>query len=92
MMVLYSPQFNDRSTLTYTFEGDKITATLDGVVEVFDFTGMPEGKADGIEVEFLPFNPIGEVERVNGVLKVVLLNFIGADATEAEKFPEWQEV
>jgi hypothetical protein len=73
------------------FLGETITATFDGVTDVFNFSGMPDGSAVNIET-ILPVKPIVNAERVNGVLSVELLNFIDHDATEQEKFPTWQEV
>jgi hypothetical protein len=91
MRVLYSPQVNQGKKITYKFLGETITATLDGVSDTFDFSGMPDGSAVNFETTLL-VNPIISAERVNGVLSVELLNFIDHDATEQEKFPTWQEV
>ena len=90
MMIKYSPQLSDRK-IEYVFEGEKITATFNGESDTFDFSQFADGHADNIETT-LPFNPIISAERVDGVLYVELLNFIGEDATEDEKFPKWQEV
>lgn len=65
--------------------------TIETFTDIFDFTGLPDGIANGIETS-LPVNPIISAERENGTLSVVVLNFIGEDATQEEKFPEWQEV
>lgn len=93
MMILYSPQFNlSGQKIFYTFEKDKVIAELDGKVDAFDFNGMPDGKADSIESDTLGFSPVISAERKEGVLHLVLLNFIDFDATEEEKYPEWQEV
>lgn len=99
MRVLYSPQVNEQDTLNYEFVGDKITVTYNGEVDIFDFTGMPNGcsissydRNDvGIKSD-LPIDPIIKAEKVNGVLQVELINFIGLDATEEERFPDWIEV
>lgn len=90
MMIKYSPQFSDRE-IEYVFEGEKITAIFNGESDTFDFSQFADGHVDNIETT-LPFNPIISAERVDGVLYVELLNFIGEDATENEKFPKWQEV
>ena len=90
MMIKYSPQLSDRE-IEYVFEGEKITAIFNGESDTFDFSQFADGHADNIETT-LPFNPIISAERVDGVLYVELLNFIGEDATEDEKFPKWQEV
>lgn len=90
MRVLLSPQRADRK-INYTFGNDVITATIDGQTDTFDFSEMPDGMATNIETT-LPINPILSARRVGGVLEVVLLNWIGPDATEEERFPTWQEV
>lgn len=93
MMILYSPQFNlFGQKIFYTFEEDKVIAELDGKVDTFDFSGMPDGKADSIESDILGFSPVISAERVDNTLHLVLLNFIDSNATNEEKFPEWIEV
>ena len=90
-MILFSPQISDRR-ITYSFNGDSITAKTDELGEIFDFTGLPDGSAETVISEILDFNPIIRAVRENGILKVELLNFIGPDATEDERFPVWKEV
>lgn len=72
MIHLFSKNFN------YTFEGDKITVTYDGVADVFDFTDMPEGaEIVFFQVEtILEYNPIVSAKRAEGILYVTLLNFV----------------
>lgn len=90
MRILLSPIRGDKS-LHYNFSGEVITALLGDQADTFDFTGMPDGVLESIE-NTLPINPIIHAERVDGVLSVTLMNFIGADASEKDKFPEWMEV
>lgn len=91
MKVRYSPQFSTRR-ITYSFDGEIITATLDsGESDSFDFSTLPDGRADGIE-STLPVQPIISAERIAGVLQLELLKYIGLDATEAERFPIEMEV
>lgn len=90
MRVLLSPQRADRK-INYTFGQDVITAEIDGQTDAFDFSQMPDGEAVNIETT-LPINPILSARRVGGVLEVVLLNWIGPDAPESERFPDWIEV
>ena len=90
MRVLFSPQRDDRK-INYTFGNDTITSEIDGVTDIFDFTQMPDGEMVEVETT-LPINPIISARRVDGVLEVILLNFIGPDATENEKYPDWVEV
>jgi hypothetical protein len=97
MQVLYSPQCNEKDTLEYQFIGDKIIVTYNGEVDEFDFTDMPDGIARnyGREPEIistLPISPVIEVSKLNGVLYAQLLKFIGKNASQEDKFPEWQEV
>jgi hypothetical protein len=97
MQVLYVPQHNVSDSLSYTFDGDKITVTYNGEVDIFDFTDMPDGFANNWDrnptiVSTLPISPVIEATKANGVLSVKLLNFIGDNATYEEKFPEWVTV
>lgn len=93
MRVLFSPQVPTppERRICYTFGQDVITAELDGVTDTFDFSQMPDGEAVDIETT-LPVNPILLARRVDGVLEVVLLHWIGQDASEEERFPDWIEV
>lgn len=90
MRILYSPQRHD-DVIEYVFENDIIHATHNGQTDTFDFSQMPDGEATSIETT-LPVNPILSARRVDGVLEVVLLKWIGPDASEEERFPKWQEV
>lgn len=91
MKVLFSPQVSER-VLKYEFKNDVVTATLNGVTDTFDFSGMPDGIADSIESEVFDFNPVLSAKKESNTLYLELINFIGTDATEEEKFPEWFEV
>lgn len=93
MRVLFSPQVPavEGQQIRYTFDNDVIVVEIDGQTDVFDFSEMPDGMATGIETT-LPVNPILSARRTNGVLEVVLLSWVGPDASEEEKFPTWQEV
>lgn len=91
MRYFLSPVRMDDFNYIYTFGTDSITATIEGVgtSDTFDFSTMPDGIAGPITTT-LPHNPIIWAERVDGVLSVVLLNPIGPDALDTEKYPEWQ--
>lgn len=91
MKVLFLSQVNDFDSLSYQFEGEKIIATLNGVTDVIDFTGMPNGVATCV-TSTLKYNPVKEARRENGELYVKLLNFISKDAPDEEKFPDWQVI
>ena len=89
--VFYSPQIDETDILTYDIQGEVITATLNGVSDIFDFTDLPNGMINEI-ISDLSVNPIIHAEREDGILYVELLNYIKEDATEFEKFPVWIEV
>lgn len=78
-------------TVEYIYGTDSITAVIDETSDTFDFSSMPNGQANDITTT-LSRNPVVFAERIDGILSVVLLNPIGLDATEEEKFPEWLEV
>ncbi|WP_128894631.1 hypothetical protein [Longirhabdus pacifica] len=103
MNILYSPQRHDH-ILSYTFDGEKVIVTHKVPLEqtpeeityqeqsdVFDFTGIEDGVLEEVETS-LPVNPIRHAERKDGTLSLTLLHYIGANATEEEKFPQWMEV
>ena len=93
MQVLLSPQrpVNGEDKINYEFESDKIIATFKGVTDTFDFSSMPDGRAENINT-ILEVNPIISAERKDGVLYVKLVNYIGEGATNEEKFPDWQVI
>lgn len=90
MRVLYSPVRSDK-TINYSFLNEVITVDMEEGRDTFDFSAMPNGIAENITT-ILPFNPILRAERADGVLSVELIKYIGPDATELERFPEWMEV
>ena len=91
MFIKYSPQVSDKK-LIYEFNNDVVTATMNGVTETFDFSGMPNGVADSIESGAFDFNPVISAKKENNILYLELLNYISEDATYEERFPEWYEV
>lgn len=90
MKILLSPQIS-KHLIEYEFGNDVVTATINNESETFDFSDFPDGKAENIETT-LPINPIISAERIEGILHVELVNFIAEDATEEERFPDWQVV
>jgi hypothetical protein len=90
LKVLYSPVRSDKF-IGYSFAGEIITCDMEEGRDTFDFSGMPNGIAENITT-ILPFNPILRAERKDGILSVELIKYIGPDATEQERFPEWMEV
>lgn len=94
MKILYSPQINENSVIEYNFTGDKVTATINGKTDTFDFTGMPNVELnpyEDIETE-LDINPFVRVWREKGVLYLELLKFIQPNSPHEDKFPDWIDV
>jgi hypothetical protein len=90
LRILYSPTRSDKF-IGYSFAGEIITVDMEEGRDTFDFTNMPDGVAQEITT-ILPTNPIIRAERKDGVLSVELVKYIGPDADETERFPEWMEV
>lgn len=95
-MVLFSPQVRDTERIAYQFQGEIVRATFKGVTDEFDFSEFPDGELE-VTSEFgdvlletaLEFNPILAGKKENGNLYLTLMNFIGLNATEEERFPKW---
>lgn len=89
MKIYLSPQVSDQH-ITYEFKDKSFTATLNGVVDEFDFNEFQDGRLDVQSVKTeLEINPIISAEIKNGELFIELINYIGTNASEEEKFPEW---
>ena len=92
MKIYKSPQVRmDGKRITYYFSGSKISATLDGVTDVFDFTAVRSAVKVSTIRTSLEINPIEKVEY-DGTLKITITNFIGPDASEEERYPNFEEV
>lgn len=63
----------------YTVEDDVLTVKINGVAETIDFTGLEDGMAEEITVEYLPVNPIVSVEKTGDVISVTVIRFYGED-------------
>ncbi|MED4017004.1 hypothetical protein [Sutcliffiella cohnii] len=90
MRVLFSPIRSD-DTVKYELQNNMVTITFNGRKEVYDFTDMPEGVLEDFETDF-PYKFVVSASKEKGVLSIVLLNFIGKNATDKERFPDWIEV
>lgn len=99
MRLFLSPQeiTDPKDRILYKFNNQSMECTIDGITEVFNFEGLPDGKLDFYnkntgENNFyteLPFNPIVSAEKKDGVLYLEIINRIGENASEEEKFPVW---
>lgn len=98
MKIYLVPQVpkNDDDRIIYSFEGDKITAKINGIEETFDFEGVPNGqlslydKNDNLKIatQLDPF-PIRSVVKKEGTLYVQLLNWIPVAVDKEVIFPTW---
>ena len=90
MNIRFSPQRSD-NTISYEISNEVIRVAIDGKTDVFDFSDIPDGKMEEIET-ILSVNPIVSAKRVDGSLFIELLNYIGKNASEEERFPQWQVI
>ena len=76
MTLTYLTQISSRA-LSYSVAGEALTATLDGVSDTFDFSGLEEGHAEGFESE-LDIRVVLHAERdASGELHLTLLKIVG---------------
>ena len=64
---------------TYEIKGDVLTLVMDKETEVLDLTELEDGKAESIELEVLPINPIVSIEKAGETIEVTLIRFYGDD-------------
>lgn len=91
--VFFSPQRADNQ-IEYSFCGEIVTARIGEAENTFDFSALPDGELnieESIETT-LPVCPIISAKRVDGILHLELLNWIGPDAPYESRFPEWVEL
>ena len=97
MKILLSPQIRDANKIWYEIEHQKITATINGVSDTFDFTDMPDGELrfwDENENEIIETNlydnPIISAKKENGELWVeVVFTIDMEEEDERLLFPDW---
>lgn len=76
--------------ISYETDKDKLIIKIDNTEEIFDFTGLPEGRAESIEPEVLPINPIISAEKTGDTITVLLIQFYGGE--EAHLYENTMEV
>jgi len=79
--VIETPQRNDLKA-EYLTSNDVLTVTIDDTTEVFDFTGLAEGRAEEIIAEVLPICPIVSVEKTGDIVNITVIRFYGEDEKE----------
>ena len=94
MKVKYILQVNDMDKVEYQFDGDVITATLDGKSDTFDFTDMPNDSATtGPPQSDLRLFAVISAERdADGVLWVELFKAVGEGQYRNPTQTEWEDV
>ena len=97
MNILLSPQVRDRDKIWYEIEGQKIQIEINDIVDVFDFTDMPDGELqlwdeEGKEIiytEDYDF-PILSAKKENGELWVEIVFTIDMEEKDERLlFPDW---
>lgn len=63
----------------YNVNGDVLTVKIGEIEEIFDFTGLEEGRAEEIIAEELPVNPVVTAEKIGDVINVTVIRFYGED-------------
>ena len=79
--IIEAPQY---SSFKYTYEikGDVLTLTMNEESEVLDLTDLEDGKAESIELEVLPINPVVSIEKTGEIIEVTLIRFYDDDEKE----------
>lgn len=90
MRVKYVPQRRDEE-IAYIFDGERITATVDGQTDTFDFSGFPDGEAVEI-ISLLDPCPVLSAHRMNGEMHVTLLRVIGPRPSDPEELEAWKRL
>ena len=91
--VYFSPQRADNQ-IEYSFCGEAVTARIGEAENTFDFSALPDGELnieESIETT-LPVCPIISAKRIDGILHLELLNWLGPDAPYESRFPDWVEL
>jgi len=90
MRITYIPQRSD-VPLSYEFSGETITAAQGEATDTFDLSGLPDGREAIIDSGLDPC-PVLSAKRVSGELIVTLRTHHGPSPTQAEAFPEEEDI
>lgn len=78
MELTYTRQYNGKERIEYDVLGEALTITALGVSEVLDLSSFPEGGVfEGVEFDRLTVQPLVDVKREGGLLKLTLLEWYG---------------
>lgn len=72
--LIKTPQRADIKAL-YEVKDDVLTITIGEMKEVFDFTGLPEGRAENITTDILNINPVIGAEKTGDIVTVTVIEF-----------------
>lgn len=81
--ITYSPQYNDRNPVSYSWNGEVLTATIGDTSDTFDFSSLAPG--DSLDTTqpittTLPYVPVVAAERAtDGTLSITLLYTYGPE-------------
>lgn len=97
MKILLVPQvpINEEDKITYSFNGNIVTANYKGIQDTFNFNGLPEGKLiidladETVKLSNMEHCPLVSAKKENGILYLELINYIPHNASYEERFPEW---
>ena len=82
IIVNEKPQYSNNK-ISYSISGDTLTITVNGVIDLIDFSQFPDGEASVGDIETsLPTNPILGIKKINGDTTVELFRFYGDDEKE----------
>lgn len=84
MNIIKSYQLNDVDEISWKVDKEKITITLNNKKEIFDFTGLPFGSVDKIEVEVLDYCPIVSAKKDEKGIELEIICFY--KTSEKENF------
>ncbi|SFP19285.1 hypothetical protein [Salibacterium halotolerans] len=93
MKIFFSPQRSDKK-VSYKFDeqNEIVTATVDGNEDAIDLSDFPEGaRFEGVSEDSIWNSLLSKVERKNGEIYLTVMNYIGAGASELERFPSWKD-
>lgn len=91
MRILLTPCRSDEK-INYEFNGETITVLYKGMEETIDLSAIRDEEDFEYKPINLTINPIINAKRIDGVLHVELLSFIGVNASYEERFPDWIDV
>ena len=93
MKISFVHQINDQHQVSYEFNGDVITATVNGETDTFDFSSMPNDSIAQSITSSLPIYVIIEAKKdKNGEVWIRLFKPITFEENESGISEEWIDV